>query len=368
MYTYFMPVFAQTFGASFFDLGLIGTVWSLAQAITPMLAGHLADRLNRAWIFSFSLAINGLATFMLIFSRSVSDIIILQFVGGIGLGAFWPTAETIVTDLTPIDMRVREMGRYGIALVLGVLIGPLIGGLLIERLDYSYLFVSSSAVIVVSMVQVIIWVVPSYPSGKFSQPQNISGNLRIIRRLIPWYMMIICYGVVWGLITSIFPGYAHSVGISALFIGLLFTGFALARIFSYATAHHYLRFGEKRMLISISLMISAGILVLGVLSSFPAFLLGIMLIGGGAGVVFPITISLISRQFPEDSAGAGVGSYETSCSIGQTAGPYLAGVLASLTNIRYSFITMSIFGGLMALFAANGRTHSSGLGRKVRSV
>ena len=37
------------------------------------------------------------------------------------------------------------------------------------------------------------------------------------------------------------------------------------------------------MLVSISLMISAGILVLGVLPSFPAFLLGIMLIGGGDG-------------------------------------------------------------------------------------
>ena len=307
MYTYFIPVFAQTFGASYFDLGVIGTVWSLAQAITPMLAGHLADRLNRAWIFSFSLALNGLATFMLIFSRSVSDIVILQFVGGIGLGAFWPIGETIVTDLTPIDKRVREMGRFGIATTLGVLIGPLIGGLLIERLNYSYLFVSSSAVIVVSMVPAIIWVVPSYPGGKSSHPQNVSGNLRVIRRLIPWYLMLICYGAVWGLITSIFPGYAHSVGISALFIGLLFTGFALVRVFSYATAHRYLRFGEKRMLVSTSLMIAAGILVLGVLPSFPAFLLGIVLIGGASGVIFPIMTSLISRQFPEDSAGGGYG-------------------------------------------------------------
>ena len=368
MYTYFIPVFAQTLGASYLELGLIGTVWSLAQVITPMLAGHLADRLNRAWVFSFSLAINGLATFMLIFSRSVFDIVILQFVGGIGLGAFWPTAETIVTDLTPIDKRVREMGRYGIALVSGVLIGPLIGGLLIERLDYSYLFVSSSAVIVVSMVQTIIWIVPSYPRGKVSRPQNISGNLRIIRRLIPWYMMVICYGVVWGLITSIFPGYAYSAGISALFVGLLFTGFALARIVSYASAHRYLRFGEKKTLVCISLMISAGILVLGVLPSFPSFLLGIMLVGGGAGVVFPITISLISRQFPEESAGSGVASYETSMSIGQTGGPYLAGVLASLTSIRGSFLIFSIFGGLMALFAANGRTYSSDPGRRLKSV
>ena len=333
-----------------------------------MLAGHLADRLNRAWVFSFSLAINGLATFMLIFSHSVSDIVILQFVGGIGLGAFWPTAEAIVTDLTPIDKRVREMGRYGIALVLGVLIGPLIGGILIERLNYSYLFVSSSAVIVVSMMQTIIWVVPSYPSGKASHPQNISGNLHIIRKLIPWYIMIICYGAVWGLITSIFPGYAHSAGISAIFVGLLFTGFALGRIFSYATAHRYLRFGEKKTLVCSSLMISVGILVLGVLPSFPSFLLGIMLVGGGAGVVFPIAISLISRQFPEDSSGAAVGSYETSMNIGQTGGPYLAGVLASLTSIRCSFLMFSIFGGLMALFAASGRTYSNGPGRKLRSV
>jgi MFS family permease len=96
-------------------------------------------------------------------------------------------------------------------------------------------------------------------------------------------------------------------------------------------------------------------------------LLGIMLIGGGTGVIFPITISLISRQFPEDSAGAGIGSYETSMNIGQTGGPYLAGVLASLTSIRYSFLAMSIFGGLMALFAANGRT-DSGPERELRSV
>jgi MFS family permease len=124
------------------------------------------------------------------------------------------------------------------------------------------------------------------------------------------------------------------------------------------------RFGEKRTLVSISLMISAGILVLGVLPNFPTFLLGIILIGVGAGVIFPITISLISRQFPEESVGAGMGSYETSNNIGQTGGPYLAGVLASLTSIRYSFLIMSILGGLMALFAANGRTYSSGPGRK----
>ena len=88
--------------------------------------------------------------------------------------------------------------------------------------------------------------------------------------------------------------------------------------------------------------------------------MGILLIGGGAGAVFPITISLIARHFPQDRAGAAVASFETSVNIGETIGPYLAGFLASLINIESSFLIMSVFGALMAMFAWKGRTHATG--------
>ena len=171
--------------------------------------------------------------------------------------------------------------------------------------------------------------------------------------------MLLCYGVVWGVITSIFPGYANSVGISAAFIGFLLSIFALARIFSYATAHWYLRFGERRTLVFISLMIFAGLFTLAVLPSFLGFLVGMMLIGGGVGVFFPIAISLISRHFPVERAGIAVGSYETAVNWGETLGPYLGGLLAAGTNVGSSFLMISVFGLLMAIFALNGRTYQA---------
>jgi MFS family permease len=149
------------------------------------------------------------------------------------------------------------------------------------------------------------------------------------------------------------------VGISAAFIGILLSAFGLTRIFSYATAHRYLIFGERRVLLSISSMIFVGLLILGVLPNFLGFLLGMILIGGGVGVVFPITISLISRRFPVERAGVAIGSYETAVNWGETLGPYLAGVLASGTSIESSFLIMSVFGVLMALFAANPRTYNA---------
>ncbi|MGO9645601.1 MAG: MFS transporter [Candidatus Bathyarchaeia archaeon] len=356
MNMYFIPVFAQSFGATFVDLGIIGTVWALATTITPFLIGHLAGRTNRAWVYVLSLILNVFATLFLVMSRSVVDIIVLRFFGGIGMEAFWVTAEIMVTDLAPIEMRVREMGRYGIALVLGVLIGPLIGGLVTESFGYVNLFIISAVVIGFSTVQALVWLVSGYRTTEALPSTSFSDYLRILKQLLPLYMMIVCYGGIWGLITAIFPGYANSIGISAVLIGFLFSAFAVARIFSYATAHRYSRFGQMRTLLFVSLVIFVGLLTIAIVPTFLTFLVGIMLIGGGVGVFFPITIDIVSRNFPDERAGMAVASYETVINMGGTVGPYIFGMLTIITTIGRSFLLMSVFGIFMVLLAVNGMT------------
>ena len=361
MYTYFIPTFAQSFGATYFDLGLIGTVGALATAITPSIAGYIADKTNRLWVFSLSLIISACATFFLIFCHSVFDIAALRVAGGVGLGIYWPIGEALASDLAPADRRVREMGRLSIATGMGLLIGPAVGGFVVQTLGYRNLFIISSAVIGVSLLQSVLWVLPAYPNRNTRNSSNSDGNLHIIKGILPVYMMLICYGVVWGLIGSIFPGYANSIGISALLIGYLFSAFGITRIFSLATAHRYEKFGEKRLLVTVSLMIFFGILIIAGFHYFITFLIGMMLIGGGVGVVFPNTISLISHHFPDEKRGAAMGSFETAVNTGETIGPYVAGILASLVSITYSLMLMSGFVVLMIAFTLSGRKRPTGM-------
>jgi len=70
-YTYFIPVFAQRFGATFLDLGYIGTVASMTYAAVPILVGHLADRANHSRLYVLSLLLIFMTTIMLVFTRSV---------------------------------------------------------------------------------------------------------------------------------------------------------------------------------------------------------------------------------------------------------------------------------------------------------
>jgi MFS family permease len=353
---YFIPVFAQSFGATFADLGLIGTVWALAATITPFFIGYLVWKVKCAWVYVFSLVLIALSTLFLILSRSVVDIMILRFFAGIGMEAFWVTGEIMVTDLSPLEVRVKEMGRYGIALVLGFLIGPLVGGLVTESFGYTNLFIISTVVVVVSTVQALVWLVSGYRRTETPSTRDFSGFMGIIKRLLPLYMMIVCYGIIWGVITTIFPGYANSLGISPVLIGFLFSAFGVTRIFSYATAHRYSKFGEMRTLLSVSLVIFVGLLTIAIFPAFPALLAGVLLIGGGVGVVFPVTIDLVLRNFSAERTGAAVASYETVINLGETVGPYVFGMLTALATVGRSFLLMSIFGILMALFAVTGTT------------
>jgi len=351
---YFIPIFAQKFGATFLDLGIIGTVWALAMTVTPIFIGYFSDRINPAWIYVSSLILNAFATAILVMSRSVADIMILRFIGGVGIEAFWVAAEIMVTELVPMDLRVREMGRYGIATVLGTLIGPLIGGIVIVNFGYNSLFIISTVVIGFSIAQALVCVVRGYKRAETMASHDFAGDMRILRRLLPLYLMIVCYGVIWGLITTIFPGYANSMGISAALIGFLFSAFGVARIFSYATAHRFSRGGRMRTLLYVSLIIFVGMVTVAIFPIFTAFLVGIALIGVGVGVFFPVTIDTLSRFFPSNRAGTAVASYETAINVGETVGPYLAGIVTAMTTVSDTFLVMSIFGILMALFAVNG--------------
>jgi MFS family permease len=111
-----------------------------------------------------------------------------------------------------------------------------------------------------------------------------------------------------------------------------------------------------RTLLSVSLVIFVGLLTIAIFPAFPALLAGVLLIGGGVGVVFPVTIDLVLRNFSAERTGAAVASYETVINLGETVGPYVFGMLTALATVGRSFLLMSIFGILMALFAVTGTT------------
>jgi MFS family permease len=356
LYAYFIPIFAQQFGATFLDLGYIGAATALTYAVAPIFVGRLADRVDRSRLYVAAILINLAATVMLAFSTSVTQIILVRVLGGLGLAFFWPITEILVLQLTPRERRVRELGLYSVSWGSAFLIGPLLGGFVIQRLGFFNLFVLSSALIIAGLPEAGLRIFHNHDQKE--QLGSTTGQWIVVRRLLPWYVMVACYGMVFSIVTTIFPGYANSLGISALLVGVLFTAFGIARLVGYASSEHYFRFGERKALLLASLLIGLGSGIIELLPGFNTFLIALTILGGCFAVFYPLSIGLISRHFPDSQTGTAVGSYESIYGIGAAVGPVIAGTLATLSEVRLSFISVTFFAIIMVAISAAAKIHS----------
>ncbi|MEM8963628.1 MAG: MFS transporter [Acidobacteriota bacterium] len=133
----FLPFWAETLGASGFELGLLLTVYSAAQMIGAPLWGRLSDRFGRRPVLLTSI---GGACIGLILSGLAPNLVLLTIVrAGAGLFASsTSTAQAYAADVTDRSQRPKAMGMIGASIGLGFVVGPAMGAALQSLLDFSF--------------------------------------------------------------------------------------------------------------------------------------------------------------------------------------------------------------------------------------
>ena len=124
-----LPFYAESFGASAFEIGLLGTSFSLMQFLFSPVWGRLSDRIGRRPIILIGLAGSCASYLVLAVAGSLPLIFLARIVGGVA-GANIPTAQAYIADVTTPENRARGMGMVGAAFGLGFIFGPALGGVL----------------------------------------------------------------------------------------------------------------------------------------------------------------------------------------------------------------------------------------------
>jgi EmrB/QacA subfamily drug resistance transporter len=112
----------------------------LAQTSATVIFGKLADLLGRRPAVLAALAIFLIGSVLCGFARSMSQLIVFRLVQGAGAGAVQPVVVTIVADLFPGSERGRVQGYLASVWAVSALTGPLLGGLLVHALSWSWIF------------------------------------------------------------------------------------------------------------------------------------------------------------------------------------------------------------------------------------
>src|SRR5829696_9928506 len=126
-----LPVVARTLG-SVSDVSWVITAYVVAAAATTPLWGKLGDRHGRKLLLQASLGVFVLASTLCATAQDIGQLIVLRVVQGAGAGGLMTLAMAAVGDLVSPRERGRYQGYIAATFAVATIVGPLLGGLLVE--------------------------------------------------------------------------------------------------------------------------------------------------------------------------------------------------------------------------------------------
>ena len=134
-----LPTITGQFNA-FESFAWVGTAYIVTSAISTPLLGKLSDLYGRRLIFQSTMAVFLVGSILCGASQSMGQLIAARAFQGMGGGGIQALAFAILGDILPPRERGRYMGYFTLAFVGSAVLGPLIGGIIIDHASWPWIF------------------------------------------------------------------------------------------------------------------------------------------------------------------------------------------------------------------------------------
>jgi EmrB/QacA subfamily drug resistance transporter len=134
-----MPtIVAQLGGLSIYSW--VFSVYLLTSTTTVPIYGKLSDLYGRKRVFAVAMAMFLAASLLCGQARTMEQLVLFRAVQGLGAGGILPLVFTIVGELFTLEQRARMQGLLSGVWGVSSVIGPLIGGFLVDQVSWQWVF------------------------------------------------------------------------------------------------------------------------------------------------------------------------------------------------------------------------------------
>jgi len=321
--------YAERFGASGLEVGLLFASFSLAQLVFAPILGRLSDRIGRKPVIMISLLGTAVGSFV----TGAAGALWVLFVGRIldgASGASVAVAQGAVTDLAPPSERPRLLGLLGAAFGVGFVVGPALGGLASLGGEHIPFYVAGTVALVNAAVA---WrrLPETRPAdvrraAREAAKNDTGAKVRLWGLAVAGFTAIVAFSG-FEATFSLLAGDRFRLteaGVAAIFVGV---GVVLVAVQGGLIRPINAKIGTQRSLQVGLVLNSAGLVVLAFAETWPLLIVALALLTVGQGLVTPNLSSLVSGRVPDHRRGEALGFQQGVNAFGRVAGPALAGVL-----------------------------------------
>jgi DHA1 family tetracycline resistance protein-like MFS transporter len=311
--------------------GILVAVWATMQFIASPILGALSDRFGRRRVILIALAGSCIDYLLMGLAPNIGWLFVARAVAGATAGAM-AACNAYVADVTPPERRAQAYGMVGAAFGLGLVIGPVLGGLL-GHFSLKLPFFAGAAFVAANWIYGY-FVLPESLAPENRRPfswkrANPVGALLALRRfrgvvdLAGMYFMLTLSVTMLQAVWVLYMGYRFGWGPTEQGLSLGFYGIMAALVQGLLVRRIIGFTGERRGLV-LGLVLSSFAMVGYGTATHGWMIYAIILVGTLGGIAAPASQALITKHVPPTEQGALQGTLSSLGSLTYIFGPILA--------------------------------------------
>lgn len=327
-----LPFYAEEYGASGTQLGLIVAAYALAQYLCAPLWGRLSDRVGRRRVILLTVAGTACALLLLGLADSLAWIFVARILGG-SFGANIGVASAYIADVTDESERTRWMGMLGASFGIGFVLGPAIGGLLAPY-GNGVPMLAAAGLAALNLVHASFRLEdPPHRAGDAAAGGAAPLSRRELLRDVRVRRLCVANFTFSFAVTQLETVFAylmlHRFAYQARDIApiLVMMAVVMGGIQGGGMRALAARFPERGMVCVGSLVLSGALILVPFSSSVAWMLVPLVIAAAGRAVVQPSLLSMVSLAATPGSRGAVMGTFQAAGSLSRVFGPAVAGVV-----------------------------------------
>ena len=149
-----LPHIAGSFGSTHEEVNWVITSYMIANAILLPLTGWFENIMGRKNFLKIFIMIFICGSIVCLFAQNLNMLILGRVIQGIGGGPMMPISQSILLQAFPSEQKGRAMAVFAFAVMTTSILGPTVGGFLVDNLSWQWIFIINLPAGIVSLMLV----------------------------------------------------------------------------------------------------------------------------------------------------------------------------------------------------------------------
>ncbi|MBJ3814757.1 multidrug efflux MFS transporter [Shimwellia pseudoproteus] len=351
----FLPLYVAQLGVSSHEAlsmwsGLTFSVTFLISAIVSPMWGSLADRKGRKLMLLRASLGMAITILLQAFATNVWQLFILRGIMGLTSG-YIPNAMALVASQVPRNRSGWALSTLSTGQISGVILGPLMGGLMADHLGLRTVFLVTSGLLVISFL-VTLFLIKEGPRPEQNKSQHLSGKqvfaslpypLLMLSLFITTMVIQMCNGSIGPILALFIKSMTPDSNNIAFVSGLIA---AVPGISALISAPRLGKLGDRigTARILMATLCCAVVLFFAMSFATTPLQLGILrfLLGFADGAMLPAVQTLLMKYASEQVTGRIFGYNQSFMYLGNVLGPLMGAGISAMVGFRWVFLATAI--------------------------